>query len=191
MTLRLGRKGSRLITLKSFPSAAFIIEKMNAGANVYATVIEGKYKGTIGKIIDVRRHHYDRHEYSLEINGKTIKICGSVLKESSEHEVALVFNPDYIKEFKDFNDRLIEVGKLIVILKQSNKSAQNQMVMGNVRKIDSTGIFVEPFAVNGSYFVGSEKYIRITKTQSTMIIDSTTQHVILLNKLAAVDQTEK
>lgn len=156
-------------------------------AEVFATVVEGKYKGSVGKIIDVTRVHYDRHDYTLEIGGKNYKFNGNILKESSSHEVALVYDSEYKKEFVDFNGRTIEEGKLIIVMKQSTKNSQNEMIMGNVRRIDATGIFVEPFAVNGGFFSGNTKYIRVTKTQCSIMVDSLTHHHILINKLSSLD----
>lgn len=172
----------------SFNSAAFIQERMKQ-SEVYATVTEGKYKGSVGKIVEVKRVHFDRHDYVLEIDGKKHKFSGAILKQSSSHEVELVCDNDYQKEFLDFNGRVIEVGKLIVVTKSSSKNSQNEMLLGNVRRIDSTGIFVEPFAVNGAFFAGGTNYVRVTKTTCAMVIDTTTHHSVLLNKLASLDPT--
>ena len=175
-----------LLSLTSFPSASFILDKMKA-SNVYVTVTEGKYKGSVGKVIRVERKHYDRHDYFLEIGGKTRKFSGTILKESSSHEVALVYDDDYVKEYKDFNGALIEVGKLIVVTKQSDKTTQQEMILGNVRRIDHSGVHVEPFAINGHFFTSSGKYLRITKTKCALVLDSTTQHSVLINKLSTVE----
>ena len=170
--------------MKSFPSAAFIQEKMKSG-EVFATVVEGKFKDTIGKVIRVERIHYDRHNYFLEISGKSHKFCGSILKESSTHEVSLVHDDKYRKEYRDFNDRLIANGNTIIITKQSSKNSTIEVIIGNVRKIDDSGIFVEPFAVNGTYMSDNAKYIRIIKTNTAIVLDSSTASACMVQRLSA------
>lgn len=173
-----------MLTLKSFHSAAFILEKMRE-RDVFATVIEGKYEGTVGKIQRVVRKHYDRHDYFLEIGAKSIKFCGSILKESSSHEVTLQLNQNYQREFRDFNERTIELNNVLIISVPSKKNSSHEVIIGTVRKIDETGVFVAPFAVNGTYTNESAKYVRVIKTASSIILDNTTQHACMLQRLAA------
>lgn len=173
-----------MITLKSFPSAAFIQEKMKDG-EVFATVIEGKFKDTVGRITRVERIHYDRHNYFLDINSKIHKFCGSILKESSDHEVSLVHDANYCREFRDFNDRVIALGNVLIITRQSSKNSTHEVVIGNVKKIDDTGVFVEPFAVNGHYMTDAAKYVRIIKTQAAIILDGNTVHACMIARLSA------
>ncbi|MNK54315.1 hypothetical protein D3C87_732970 [compost metagenome] len=173
-----------MITLKSFHSAAFIQEKMREG-DVFATVIDGKYKDTVGKIQQVVRKHYDRHEYYLEVGGKSLKFCGGILKQSSVHEVTLKLNQNYQREFRDFNERIIALNNVLIITKQSKQNCSNEVMIGTVRKIDDTGVFVAPFAVNGLYTNESTKYVRVVKTNSAIILDESTRHACMVQRLSA------
>jgi hypothetical protein len=177
-------EGYTLVSLKSFPVASFIQKELE-NREVFATVTEGKYKGSVGRIADVIRHHYDRHEYVIEINNVKMNFCGSKLKESSCSEVKFKCDNNYVREYFDFNGKLIELDKLLLVSRRGSTGSQNEMVIGNVRKIEVAGVFVEPFAINGCFFNGHKNYMRLTKTNNTIMLDSTTQHNVLLNRLSA------
>lgn len=175
-----------MVSLKSFPVASFIQKEMEK-RDVFATVVEGKYAGSIGRITNVIRHHYDRHEYVIEINNIKMNFCGSKLKESSTSEVEFKCDNNYKREYFDFNGKLIEIDKLLLVSRHGTSNSQNELVIGNVRKIEVQGVFLEPFAINGCFFNGHKNYLRLTKTNNTMLLDSTTQHNVLLNRLSATE----
>lgn len=175
-----------MVSLKSFPVAKFIEDQMKE-KEVFATVIDGKYQGSVGLITQVIRHNYDRHEYVIEINNKKIKLCGSKLRESSSSDVKFKYNEDFVREYFDFNGQQICVDKLLLFSRRSENTSQLEMVIGNVRKIEIKGVFVEPFAINGNFFTGCKKFMKLTKTINTLVLDSATQHNVLLNKLSATE----
>ncbi|MNV32932.1 hypothetical protein D3C71_1242840 [compost metagenome] len=121
----------------------------------------------------------------MEVGGKSLKFCGGILKQSSVHEVTLKLNQNYQREFRDFNERIIALNNVLIITKQSKQNCSNEVMIGTVRKIDDTGVFVAPFAVNGLYTNESTKYVRVVKTNSAIILDESTRHACMVQRLSA------
>lgn len=169
----------------SYAAAALVASKLRQG-DVYVSVINGKFRGTVGRIIGVQAHHYSKHSYHVECSpGRQIKMCGSTLQLCEPQELVFILNEDYTPKYMDFNERVIEVGDRIVVSKHSTSGFGADLLIGNVRRIDSKGVHFAPFAINGSYTNDSKSLVRLTKTSTAMIIDAVTGNSIMIQKLSA------
>lgn len=175
-------------SLKHFIRVASIQDKMR-NKDIFVRVTKGKNEGTVGRIVFIERHHYERHTYHIEVEGKIRKFCGSLLDETDVTQTSMVSNEQYVREFRDFNDRVIELGQCVVFMRCTKGKSTQEMVMGSVQKVDMLGVHVAPFAVNGKFANGHDMF-RSTKTETMMIVDADTQNSVFVNKLCAPDVTE-
>jgi hypothetical protein len=169
--------------MMSYASAAIVANKLAQG-KVFAIVTSGKYKGTVGKITSIKSHHYSKHSYILEFPGRSIKFCGSILRECEEQELVIIYNEDFVPTYLDFNEREIKIGDRIVVSKRS-EHGHADMLLGNVRRIDVKGVYFAPFAINGNFTNDTVALVKITRNNSVMVLDSSTTGAILMQKLSA------
>lgn len=175
-------------SLKHFVRVASILDKMR-NRDIFVRVVKGKNEGTVGRIVYIERIHYERHIYHLEIDGKIHKFCGSLLEETDITQTTMASNNHYVRVFRDFNDRPIELGQCVIFMRCTKGKSTQEMVMGSVQQVDMLGVHVVPFAINGKYAIG-HKIFRSTKTETMMIVDADTQNAVFVNKLSAPDITE-
>lgn len=167
----------------SYASAALVSNKMQKG-EVYATVTSGQYRGTVGRVAKVKSHHYSKHSYMLDFPGRSVKFCGSILRECDAQEPVLLYDEDFVPTYLDFNEREINVGDRIVVCKRGDGGSAD-MLMGNVRKVNLQGVYFAPFAINGQFTNDKTKLVKLCGTSSVMIIDSSTSNAIMIQKLSA------
>ena len=171
--------------LQHYSTAASIKDEA-VKTQMFARVVSGNKRDTVGRIIDVRSPYFSQHFYRLEAQGKRpFWVNGEKLEllqnwKGDTHYNRVTERP----VFHDMLGREITVGQTVNFPRMIT-SGSVEMIMGTVKRISEGGaIYVKPFMISDQEDIESRE-VRLASPARALIIDRGTVDQVLLAKMSS------
>jgi hypothetical protein len=177
-----------VINLSKYDDAKAIGVRVANGDRILVRVLSGALEGTVARVVKVQFKNYERHDYWLEVDGRSKKWWhkGDTLEECDPHEAtAYVENAGIVATYMDIMGQAITEGTVVAFARASRvNSGTIEMVLGTVRKVTQSGIMVLPFIVNNKQEIQKEE-VRVAKPDKCLVMNKGTQSALMMAKMSA------